>query len=343
MTYLCRPSAPSKFQVVKKESDRCLPAARKELRTMSARNLAQEHAASQGQSQHRHGNPKPQNKAWPVDFRHPDDAKSRKANYRCVLKARIFNVWRFIGSRATARQIAQLLHLPLRTAEWGMALLKHQKFVGNVRKCGLNGPMEVEFRILRPSTGESCGVKAFKKVHTEKPKQDTHDNERLKTAVSFERESNPTARIKPFRTPRQVFEVAKRLVGPEYAAWIYYRALHCGRLAGKSFAQCVPRSTSYYVKGHMNFCRQYGPQQHQGILENSADRVRAEEDLWMDVHEYFSALDRVPRQWKEETKIPSQEVPKKKRAKRTKNPCGQDHNWFSPCAACDATGFGGAA
>jgi hypothetical protein len=286
---------------------------------MSATNFSRDRVPRQaGSSQHRPWSHKKQSRAWPIDFRHPDDAKSRKANHRCVLKARIFNAWRFIGTRATARQIAQLLHLPLRTVEWGVALLKRQKFVANVRKHGLNGPMEVEFRILRSSTGETCGVKASRKLHTEKEKQDTHDNARQKPAVAFERDSNPTVKSKPFRTPRQVFAVAERLIGPEYASWLYYRALRCGRIAGKTFAQCVPKSTAYYVKGYRNFCIQYGPQQHQAILENALYRMKAEEDLWMlDRHEYFGALNRIPRRWQVKTELPLQ--------------------------ACDAVTFGGGA
>lgn len=301
---------------------------------VSAKNLAHSRAGCRGQSQHRPGTPKQQNRAWPIDFRHPDDTKSRKDNHRCVLKARIFNVWRFIGSRATARQIAQLLHMPLRTTEWGIALLKQQGFVANVRKVGLNGPMQVEFRILRSSTVESCGVTSSRKRQTEKEKEDTYDTTQKTAASSF---ATPAIKVqKPFRTPRQVFQVARGLVGSEYAMWTYYRALKAGREAGTSLAMCVPKSITYYVKAYRNFCLQFEPSQHQGILENAADRMKAEQDLWMDRHEDFGALDRIPRHWKESP-------PQKKRAKRTKNPCGQEHNYYSPCAACDAVTFGGGA
>jgi hypothetical protein len=213
-----------------------------------------------------------------------------------------------------------------------MALLKQQGFVANVRKVGLNGPMQVEFRILRSSTVQSCGVTSCKKRQTEKEKQDKQDTPQKTAAVSC---ATPTNEVqKPFRTPREAFETAVRLIGPEYAAWIYYRAIKAGREGWKSFAQCVPRSVAYYRKAYRNFCLQFGPQQHQAILENAADRMQAEQDLW--VGRSMSALDRIPRRWKESP-------PQKKRAKRTKNPCGQEHNYYSPCSACDAVTFGGGA
>jgi hypothetical protein len=119
---------------------------------------------AENQSQHQPGTRRSAPKAWPIQFQHPDDATSRKAKYRCKLKARIWNVWTYIGPKATEAQVAQLLGLPRRTVRWGMALLKHQGFAKNKHKHGLGGPMEVQFReSCRTITLESCRVNALKR------------------------------------------------------------------------------------------------------------------------------------------------------------------------------------
>lgn len=108
-----------------------------------------------------------------------DLSDGRKWRVRCEQKRRVWMAFLEIGHGqkkvvATASQISRLKHMPLRTVEWIINLLRGQGFFQNVRRLGFNGSIERELvfdrlRILRPGSNEpcaeSCGVNAFKKLH----------------------------------------------------------------------------------------------------------------------------------------------------------------------------------
>jgi hypothetical protein len=306
---------------------------------MFKQNVAPARGASQaqaGRSQHQPGG-RQTYKPPVIDarlFYHPADG--RKWKRRCEQKRTVWIAFLDIshGSMKTCaveKQIGRLKGIPPRTVRWVIRLLRTQGFLRDVRKHGLHDALERELlpdrlgkhpspdsESCRPSTRESCRVNAVKRLHSEKPRQDEHDAPRPKT-VAAGAVLSPKFRIhKPFRSPRQVFAVAVRLIGQEYASWVYYRALKCGREAGKTLAQSVPQSVAYYVKSYRNFCTQFDDAAQQAMLEQAGDRLRKEETLWPD----FFALDRVPRQFRRKAaqqKPASQEVQERNREPLPKN------------------------
>jgi hypothetical protein len=294
-----------------------------------------------------------QSAGW-QQFKHPgDDYRRREATART--RCSVLHAYARIqasGTCPTARLIAQLTGICLRHVERVISRAVHLGYLTRGKFVYRSNRLQHVVRELNLSALQSVGTTAGNRSErsslratTLNKTSEAEDTPVEKTAplvaaAATAAPTDPTFKVqKPFRTPRQVYEVARRLIGWEYAAWIYYRALKSGREARRTFAQSVPRSTAYYVKAYRNFCIQYGPQQHQAILENSVDRMMAEQKIWGKRDwDCFYALDMIPRSWQGKRELPSQEVQEKKRAKRTKNPCGQDHNYYSPCAACDRGG-----
>ena len=123
-------------------------------------------------------------KAWPSQFRHPDDG--RKWDSCCWQKAEVWDKWVYIGEMATEAQILGLLKhrysSPVTKRPWTrrtvrrvMARLKRQGFVKNIHKHGLRGAMEVAFQPLRECgrmPTRKCGrVKIFSSLPSEEKKE----------------------------------------------------------------------------------------------------------------------------------------------------------------------------
>jgi hypothetical protein len=289
---------------------------------MSKPNVAAAHGGSQRHSRY-------QPKAHPLTRRHVyrtpvidarlfyDPADGRKWKRRCEQKRTVWIAFLDIshgGTKTCAveKQIGRLKGIPPRTVRWIIRLLRTQGFLRDVRKHGLRDALERELlpdrlgkhpspdsESCRTSTAESCRVKAVRELHSEKPKQDSQDTPRQKTtAAGAVRETSDLNSplgdtFKPFRTPRQVFETACRLVGRHIAVWTFYRALKYGREHGLTLDKCVPFSTSYYVRSYFNFCRQFEQQQQDAIFEVVEDRLHDEQLQWPPTAWY--ALDEIPR------------------------------------------------
>lgn len=84
--------------------------------------------------------------ALECDFKHPNDG--RKWRDRCRLKRQLCRGYSKLGLSATEHELSRFLGISPRTVRWGIAILKAQGFLSNVRRQGYNGPM---LRQLHPS------------------------------------------------------------------------------------------------------------------------------------------------------------------------------------------------
>ena len=77
--------------------------------------------------------------ALECDFRHSSDGRKWRA--RCTLKRQVCRGYAKLGLCATERELSRFLGIPTRTVRWGIAILKVQKFLSNVKRIRYNGPM----------------------------------------------------------------------------------------------------------------------------------------------------------------------------------------------------------